>query len=519
LNNTDQFGGQSIACFDYGMAEGVRKSFKKDFKKNLKAALKYTNYDNDKVLEIAENNYPTYLNNECLKELSKKLSDKFNVIEEIIYDFLNKVYENTCEQIEDETYQAMESVIFNLNSMHSRCGSQTPFSSLNFGTDTSPEGRLVTEKLLLSQEEGLGKGETPIFPITVFKMKEGINYNPGDPNYDLFKLAIRVSAKRLFPNFVNVDAPYNLQYYKPDDPRTEIATMGCRTRTISNVNGPEIVTSRGNFSFTTINLPKLAIESQKNIKEFYKLLDKYMELAKNQILWRYHLIGKRHVYNYPFLLGQGVWMDSEKLKPNDTIEKILKHASLSIGFCGLAECLKFLTGKHHGESEESQKLGLEIIGHMREMTDKYIKDTHLNWSVFATPAESTAGSFQRSNQAHYGIIKGVTDKEYMTNSSHVPVYYPIKAIDKIRIEAPYHALCNAGAIMYVEMDGDPTKNLSAFEKIVRTMHDYDCTYCAINHPIDRCSNCGYNGIIDNECPVCGQKDHINNQHVKMPCIC
>ena len=404
-------------------------------------------------------------------------------------------------------------------SYSSRAGAQVPFSSLNFGTDTSPEGRLVIKQLLLSEDRGLGDGRTAIFPITVFKMKTGVNYNPEDPNYDLFKLAMKVSARRLFPNFVSIDAPYNLQYYKEGHPETEVASMGCRTRVIGNINGDEVVTGRGNFAFTTMNLPKIAIESKKNMKKFYEILDKYMDLAKSQLLWRFNLIGKKHAYNFPFLIGQHIWKESEKLKPNDTIAEILKQASISIGFCGLAECLKYLTGYHHGESEEAQKLGLEIISHMRAMTDKYMEETHLNWSLFATPAESTAASLMRKNQAKYGIIPGVTDRAYMTNSCHVPVYYPIKAIDKIKIEAPYHPLCNAGIIIYVEMSGEPLKNLPAFEKVIKAMHDYNCYYMAINHQKDTCLNCGYEGIINNECPVCGQKDVIKDEHLTMPCCC
>jgi len=539
-NQNEQYGGQSIACFDYAMAEGVKKTFKKSIihqiwiaavykigiewinlssaKKILKT-LKQIDFNNFYYGETKENKRDYKTLNKTKISIEKQLKEIFNENAELILDAFPVIYEFACRETENETYQAMEAVVHNFNTLHSRAGAQVPFSSLNFGTDTTPEGRLVIEKLLLSVEKGLGNGETPIFPITVFKLKSGINYNEDDINYDLFKLAIRVSAKRLFPNFVNIDAPYNLKYYVPGDPRTEIAAMGCRTRVIGNVNGPQIVTSRGNFSFTTLNLPKMAIESKKDIKEFYKLLDKYMDLAKQQLTWRYNLIGKRHAYNYPFLIGQHIWMDSEKLDKYDTVREVLKHASISIGFCGLAEALVALIGKHHGESEEAQKLGLEIIGHMRKMTDKYTEQTHLNWSLFATPAESTAGTLNRSNQNHYGKIKGVTDREYMTNSSHVPVYYPIRAIDKIKIEAPYHELCNAGAIAYIEMDGDPTKNLPAFEKIVRAMHDYDCTYFAINHANDTCTNCGYVGIIDNECPKCGQKDHIEKEHIKMHCHC
>ena len=388
---------------------------------------------------------------------------------------------------------------------------QVPFSSINFGTDTSAEGQLAIDETLNAVWEGLGNGETAIFPISIMKLKKGVNYDPGDPNYYLFKKACKVSARRLFPNFLSLDAPYNAQYYKPGNYNSEVACMGCRTRVMSNVNGPEESGSRGNFSFVTINLPKIAIESGKDIKKFYKLFDKYIQLSKEYLEYRFELIAKRHAYNFPFLMEQGVWMDSDNLKADDEIRDVLKHCSLSIGFCGLAECLVSLIGKHHGESEDAQKLGLEIIGHLREMTDKFTKETHMNWTTFGTPAEKTAETFARSNQDKYGIIPGVTDRIYLTNSSHVPVYFPIRAFDKIRIEAPYHALENAGHIGYVEMDGDPLKNLKAFEKVVRAMHDAGMGYFSINHPVDRDPVCGYTGIIDNECPHCHRHEdgHYN----------
>ena len=433
--------------------------------------------------------------------------------------FVNAFWQATAD-VEEETKQAMEAMIHNFNTLHSRAGAQTPFSSVNFGMDTSPEGRLVTKWLLEAQYAGLGNGETSIFPITVFQLKAGVNYYPDDPNYDLFKRACEVSAKRLFPNFVNVDAPYNLQYYKPGNPNSIIATMGCRTRTISNVNGPEECGSRGNFAFTTLNLPMMALEAKKEapydvITKFYEIMDKYINISHDYLKLRYDVIGKKHVYNFPFLMGQGVWMDSDKLNPDDEIKEVLKHASISIGFCGLAECLKALVGKHHGESEEAQKLGLEIVGHLREMTDKFAEEDHLNWSCFGTPAESTAGSFARACQKRFGKVPGVCDREYLSNSSHVPVYYKIKAMDKIRVEAPYHALENAGHIAYIEMDGDPTKNVKAFETLVRAMHDANMGYFSINHPVDRDPVCGYTGIIENECPHCHRREDYELKHLEM----
>ncbi len=398
----------------------------------------------------------------------------------------------------------MEALIHNLNTMNSRAGAQNPFSSINYGTDTSPEGRMVTRNVLLAEERGLGNGETPIFPIQIFKVKEGINYNENDPNYDLFKLAIRVSAKRMFPNFSFIDAPFNLQYYKDGDYNTEIAYMGCRTRVIGNAYDPsrEIVTGRGNLSFTTINLPRLGIEAKGNIQKFYHDLDEMMDLVIAQLTARLKIQSSKKVKNYPFLMGQGVWIDSEKLSEDGSIAEILKHGSLTTGFIGLAECLKALIGAHQGESEEAQKLGLEIVSHMRERVDAESRRTGLNYTLIATPAEGLSGRFIKIDKNKYGEIEGVTDKDYYTNSFHIPVYFNISAFKKLRLEAPYHALTNGGHISYVEMDGDPLKNLDAFEQIVRYMKEEGIGYGAINHPIDRDPCCGFTGIIDDECPVC-----------------
>ena len=305
-----------------------------------------------------------------------------------------------------------------------------------------------------------------------------------------------------------------MAYYDPNDYRTEVATMGCRTRVMSNICGPSQTASRGNFAFITINLPKIAIETGRDQKKFFRELDKTMKLCKEQLLWRLQLVGKRHVYNFPFLYGQGLWLGSENSKPEETIYEYLKQSSLSIGFCGLAETLVALIGKHHGESEEAQELGLKIIGHMREMTDKYSDETHLNFSLFATPAESTAGRFLRITRQQYGVIKGVTDHEYFTNSNHVPVYYDTTASHKIDVEAPYHEICNAGHISYIEMDGDPTKNLEAFEKVIRYMHDKNMGYFSINSKKDKCPKCLTTTIIPGDtCPVCGYKEHIDDTHM------
>lgn len=406
----------------------------------------------------------------------------------------------------------MEAFVHNLNTMHSRAGAQVPFSSINFGTDTSPEGRLVIKNILLSIEAGLGNGETAIFPVSIFKVKEGINYNPEDPNYDLFKLAMRVSAKRLFPNFAFIDAPYNLQFYRAGDPNTEIAYMGCRTRVIGNVYDPtrQVVGGRGNLSFTSINLPRIAIKAHGDIDWFFEELDRKLELAMEQLMERYKIQAQKKVRNYPFLMGQNVWIDSDKLKEDDTVGEILKHGTLSVGFIGLAETLKALIGKHHGESPEAQSLGLEIVGYMRKKLDDQAKKTGFNYTLLATPAEGLSGRFVRLDKERYGEIEGVTDREYYTNSFHIPVYYNINAFDKIKLEAPYHALTNAGHISYVELDGDPTKNLDAFEQVVRCMKESGIGYGSINHPVDRDPICGYTGIIDNECPCCGRVEETGD---------
>lgn len=419
--------------------------------------------------------------------------------------------EDECIDVYDITVDKNENFLTSeLLLVHNcRAGAQVPFSSINYGTDTSEESRLVIKALLQATWEGLGNGETPIFPIQIFKLKDGVSYKKGDPNYDLFKLACKVSAKRLFPNFSNLDAPYNAQYYKEGNKDTEIAYMGCRTRVIGNVydSSNEIVTGRGNLSFTSINLPRLAIKAGKgNIESFFAMLDEKLDLVKRQLLKRYNLQRAKHVYNYPFLMGQGVWLDSDKLNYLDEVGDILKHGSLTVGFIGLAETLIALTGHHHGESVEAQQLGLKIVGYMRAKTDEWSEKEKLNFGLIATPAEGLSSRFTISDRRKYGVIAGITDKGYYTNSFHIPVYYDISAYDKLRLEAPYHELTNGGHISYVEMDGDPLKNLSAFESIVCAMHDLGIGYGAINHPVDRDPVCGYTGIINDVCPRCGRRD-------------
>lgn len=662
-------GGQSIPKFDYDLAPYVAKSFIANICEYL---------DDNEISESTIKNIKEQL--EILHEKSNSLMSEntLDIIKAIIEENIlnNSTLASRCikkaiKRTDRDTYQAMEALIHNLNTMNSRAGAQVPFSSINFGTDTSPEGRMIIKNFLLAEDAGLGAGETPIFPISIFKTVEGINYNPEDPNYDLFKLACKVSAKRLFPNFSFPLSPFNAPFYKKDNPDTEIAYMGCvksnervhiqyngknlhidfnqfynivkqdfsankysgkseyyitdskiriydssvghyvnckkfiinhdvtnwlelkfsngfklvcttdhplpiydsngnsvrtyakdikendlvalsnlvnsnskyinvisitpinccensfdvetetdrfdvsgicshncRTRVISDITDPDnqIVTGRGNLSFTSINLPRLAIEAKGNIEEFYKSLDNIMEVVKNQLLHRYKIQCNKTIKNYPFLMGQGAWMHSDELGIDDNLEPALKHGTLSIGFIGLAETLKALIGKHHGESETAQKLGLEIIGHMREYTDKMSEQYNLNFSLLATPAEGLSGRFVKMDKERFGVIEGVTDRAYYTNSSHVPVYYPISAYKKIQIEAPYQALCNAGHICYVELDGDPTENMDAFESVIRCMHDAGIGYGAVNHPVDRDPICGYVGIIGDTCPCCGRHE-------------
>ncbi|MCR5141284.1 MAG: anaerobic ribonucleoside triphosphate reductase [Ruminococcus sp.] len=520
-NQNDQHGGQSVPKFDYDMAEGVRKTFSHRYRDNVHRALallanlsdsrEIVKKISDKI-KAEKNIEPTLANDNGYMEAEAEYLSAF-ADEATVKKIQSFAYKTSVKETDRATYQAMEALVHNLNTMNSRAGAQTPFSSINYGTDTSIEGRMVIKNVLLATEAGLGNGETPIFPIHIFKVKEGINYDPTDPNYDLFKLACRVSAKRLFPNFSFIDAPFNLQYYKPGNPDTEIAYMGCRTRVIGNAYDPsrEIVTGRGNLSFTTINLPRLGIMADHNIGTFFDSLDEYMDLVIEQLMHRFKIQCSKHVNNYPFLMGQGIWIDSDKLGPYDSVEEVLKHGTLSVGFIGLAECLVALTGKHHGEDEEARKLGLEIIEHMRARMDEETKRTHLNFSLLATPAEGLSGRFIRMDKERFGIIKGVTEREYYTNSFHVPVYFPINAYDKIAIEAPYHALTNAGHISYIELDGDPQSNLPAFEKIIRYMKEQGIGYGSINHPVDRDPVCGYTGIIGDKCPKCGRTEAEHNR--------
>jgi len=550
-NQNDQHGGQSIPNFDYGMAVGVRKTYRRFYRKALTAALEL-------LMDLDEAE-------ERVKALLDQVEKECQMLPTLAMDAAYLAYERgvllaefgssaatgrageesapapapapapaaaaaaapatsrldaaTAAHAQDyatrqawkdtdkATHQAMEAFIHNLNTMHSRAGAQTPFSSINYGMDTTAEGRMVIKNILCATEEGLGSGETAIFPIQIFRVKDGVSANPGDPNYDLFQQACAVSAKRLFPNFSFMDASFNATCYK-GTPDTEVAYMGCRTRVMANVHDPQaaVTPGRGNLSFTSINLPRLAIRGKGDIDLFFEMLDNKMELACQQLLERLAIQSTKKVYNMPFLMGQGVWLGSDSLNWDDEVGEVLKHGTLSMGFIGLAETLVALIGEHHGQSERAQNLGLEVIGHMRNFLDNKSSAMGLNFTLLATPAEGLSGRFVRMDAERFGVLAGVTDRDYYTNSFHIPVYYPINAFTKIELEAPYHALTNAGHISYVELDGDPAQNLGAFEAVVRHMKQSGIGYGSVNHPVDRDPVCGYNGIIGDRCPMCGREE-------------
>ena len=496
-NQNEQHGGQSIPAFDYYLAPGVLKSFKKEFKQTLYDLLEFEGFieliNFNKIIEIIDK--------------LESIEFDFGLFKDILYkseklkEILHNAYKKALQKVDRYTYQAMEAFIHNLNTMHSRAGAQVPFSSVNFGTDTSKEGRMVIKNYLLAVDAGLGHGETPIFPISIFKVKEGVNYFEEDPNYDLFRLACKVSAKRLFPNFSFLDSTFNKPFLKEGDYDTEVGYMGCRTRVLANVCGP------------SINLPRLGIkhgialgEEKADMKGFYEELDNLMDLVKGQLLQRFECQCSKSRANFKFLLGAGVWINSEKLENNSKLRTVLKHGTLSIGFIGLAETLKALIGEHHGESEKAQKLGEEIIKHMRDKCDEYTKEYNLNFTLLATPAEGLSGRFVAMDRSIYGKIKGVTDRDYYTNSFHVPVYYKTTVKHKLEVEGVYHKYTNAGHISYIELDGDTVNNVEAFESVVRIMHDSDIGYGAINHPVDRDPVCGYVGVIKDVCPRCGRHE-------------
>lgn len=463
-NQNDMHGGQSFAYFDRDMAPYVESEYQRQ-EKNLR--------------EIAER-FGAAIDEEQLKEMALK-------------------------HTEEEVYQAMEGFVYNLNTMHSRAGAQVPFSSINLGTDTSWAGRMITKNFLMAFENGLGKGEAPLFPNVIFKIKEGVNYEEGDPNYDLFKLSLRVACKRLQPNFSYQDSSFNAPYRDE-----EVAYMGCRTRVIGNVSGPEVTNGRGNLSFTTINLPRLGIRSGGDLTVFWQYLDEAMNLTIKQLLTRYDLQKNLKVKDFPFLMGQNLYLDSEELKPDYPVEKAIRHGTLSTGFIGLAECLIALTGKHHGESPEAQALGLAIVSYMRRRCDEATRKYGLNFTLLATPAEQLSGKFTKLDLERFGKIPRITDKEWYTNSFHVPVEHEISAMDKIAIEGPYHKYCNAGHISYVELPSAPHQNIEAFETLIRAMCEADMGYFAVNFPVDICKECGFNGVIETEtCPKCHTEGQIS----------
>lgn len=536
-NQNEMHGGQSVPNFDYAMAEGVARTYVKEYFSALTeiiaAKLDWRVEDAKRLTDRikAEAAKPTIANtgtyHEELEIWFDETEDNMGVDKFKLLRSNDQAGTAAWKRTDKLTYQAMEALIHNLNTMNSRAGAQVPFSSINYGTCTTPEGRMVIKNLLLATEAGLGNGETPIFPVQIFKVKEGINFNEGDPNYDLFKLSVRCSAKRLFPNYSFIDAPFNLPFYREGDYNTEVAYMGCRTRVMANHYDPDkaVTCGRGNLSFTSINLPRIGIESNRDFEVFYEKLDSVMELVARQLLHRFKIQCSKKGRNYPFLMGQGIWIDSDGLGPDDSVAEVLRHGTLSMGFIGLAETMKALTGKHHGESEQARKQAYEIIKHMRDFCDRKSDETGLNFTLLATPAEGLSGRFVKIDREKYGSIEGITDRDYYTNSFHVPVYFPIGAFDKLEIEAPFHALTNAGHISYVELDGDTAKNPEAFESVIRFMKEAGIGYGSVNHPVDRDPVCGYTGVIDDVCPRCGRRegepvsiDRLNALRMKYPGI-
>lgn len=512
----EQYGGQSIGDFDYGMAEGVALTFRETFKRYYEL-INRKKLENIKDAEIC-------MNNKLLKT---------------VFPY---VYDRALKRTREETHEAMAAFTYNLCSMHARAGNQIVFSSINYGTDTSAEGRMVIEEILNAIDEGLGDGSTAIFPISVFKVKDGVNFSKEDweyskanwqdalegrlkyktPNFDLFIKACKVSARRLFPNFLFLDSSFNKNekwdITDPERYKYELATMGCRTRVYSDINGEKTCLRRGNLSFTTINLPMLAIKAmleekdkERRLELFFLKLDYYIQMVHDQLKERYEWQCSAFARQFPFIVKNGTVMGTENIGDEEYAdakigEEILKHGTLGIGYVGLAETLVALIGCHHGESCEAQELGLKIVGRIREACDQFTEEEKLNYGCFASPAESYCGKALRKCRERFGIIPKITDREYFTNSNHCPVYYPIKAIDKIRLEAPYHELANSGNITYVELDGTARKNVKAFASIVAAMHDNNIGYGSVNHDADRCEKCGYEGQIKEKCPRCGNDD-------------
>ena len=510
----EMHGGQAIPAFDYFLAPYVRKTFIEEVKKQ------------GEILNEDVTKYCDYPVEDYIKKDLKGIKGKDRIIQVAI------------NRTVDRVHQSMEAFIHNMNTIHSRGGNQVVFSSINYGTDTTPEGRCIIRELLQSTYEGVGNGETAIFPIQIWKKKRGLNYLPEDRNYDLYQLSCKVAAKRFFPNYINLDATYNHNdKWDENDPKRwyyECATMGCRTRVFENRHGEKTSIGRGNLSFTTINLPKIAIESalkaqdkigkkfdlgigsKHHMNDLYKKavkrifmneLEKYTSIAAQQLFERYEFQSTAIAKQFPLLM-EGMWLDSEKLKPNDTVREVLKHGTLSIGFIGLAEALIALIGEHHGESEDAQKLGIEIINEMWDLTKEFSEKYNLNYSIIATPAEGLSGRFTKMDRKTYGIIPGVTDREYYTNSNHVPVWYKCTAEHKAKIEAPYHEMCRAGHIFYIELDGDATHNPDSIKAVVDLMDKYNMGYGSVNHTRARCLDCSFENADANlvVCPKCGSEN-------------
>ena len=485
----EMHGGQAIPAFDFYLAPFVRRTFIEEVK----------------YAEGMMNMDLSHLYDAKIDDFIARPLDGLEGADRALQHAINR----TCERV----HQAMEAFIHNMNTIHSRGGNQVVFSSINYGTDTSAEGRCIIRELLNSTYEGVGNGATAIFPIQIWKKKSGVSYLPTDPNYDLYQLACKVTARRFFPNFVNLDATYNFhEKWDINDPeryKYEVATMGCRTRVFENRFGPKTSIGRGNISFSTINIVKLAIEcmsiddQEQRVAEFFKKLDRILDITARQLHDRFNFQKTAQAKQFPLVMSQ-LWNGSENLKPNETIESVINQGTLGIGFIGLAECLIALTGKHHGESDESQRLGLKIVGHMRDKVNEYCEQYKHNYSVLATPAEGLSGKFTRRDRKEFGEIPGVTDKIYYTNSNHVPVYYKCSPKHKAEVEAPYHEITRGGHIFYVEIDGDATHNPQAISDIVDLMHKYNIGYGSVNHNRNRCMDCGYEDATDNltECPVC-----------------
>ncbi|MFW5596003.1 MAG: anaerobic ribonucleoside triphosphate reductase [Prevotella sp.] len=485
----EMHGGQAIPAFDFYLAPYVRMSYKEEVKKLEELSS-----------ESLDDLYDTPID-DYLEKSVDQLEGK------------EKLKQFAINQTVHRVHQSMEAFIHNMNTIHSRGGNQVVFSSINYGTDTSAEGRCVMRELLRSTYEGVGNGETAIFPIQIWKKKRGVNYLPEDRNYDLYKLACKVTARRFFPNFLNLDATFNQnEKWRADDPQRykwEIATMGCRTRVFENRFGEKTSIARGNLSFTTLNIVKIAIEcmgikdEEERVNTFFAKLDKLLDITAIQLDDRFKFQATAKARQFPLLM-QYLWTGADKLQPDDTIESVINQGTLGIGFIGLAECLKALTGKHHGESEESQRLGLRIIAHMRDRANEYSEKYHHNYSILATPAEGLAGKFTKRDAKQFGVIPGVTDREYYTNSNHVPVYYKCSALHKAQVEAPYHTLTRGGHIFYVELDGDATHNPQAIMSVVDMMDRYNMGYGSVNHNRNRCMDCGYETAQDiAACPKCG----------------